>query len=255
MNKIIFFDCDGTIYDNDNSRILESTYKTLEILSKKYTLALCTGRSGAALKEVKHLLHYFDIKILINGNYITYNDEVIFEYSLDKKIVKDFLIYCENNNITVGFVGDNKYAVTKDDIHVRNAFKHFGEDFPIIDRNYYLNNEVYQLWVFGNTHLEEEFTKKFKDLKFMKWQTDGYDIISHLYNKYTAIKFVQEKYNFDQTISIGDGYNDIEMIKYSDIGIAMGNSHPKLKEVADYITDDVDKDGIYKAFLNLGFFD
>ena len=57
------------------------------------------------------------------------------------------------------------------------------------------------------------------------------------------------------TIAIGDGLNDVEMIKEAGYGIAMGNSSDVLKASADYVTDDVSNDGLYKAFKHLGIID
>ena len=54
------------------------------------------------------------------------------------------------------------------------------------------------------------------------------------------------------TIGIGDGENDMEMLKACGVGIAMGNANPVLKEIADYVTTDVDKDGLKKAFEHYG---
>ena len=51
----------------------------------------------------------------------------------------------------------------------------------------------------------------------------------------------------EDTIAFGDGHNDSEMIQYCNIGIAMGNAIQKVKDVSDYITDDIDNDGIYNA--------
>lgn len=48
-------------------------------------------------------------------------------------------------------------------------------------------------------------------------------------------------------MAFGDGVNDIEMLEYVSIGVAMGNAREETKKVADYITDDVDNDGILKA--------
>ena len=48
-------------------------------------------------------------------------------------------------------------------------------------------------------------------------------------------------------ICCGDGYNDMTMIEYAGIGVAMGNAQPALKEIADYITDTNDEDGIIKV--------
>ena len=43
------------------------------------------------------------------------------------------------------------------------------------------------------------------------------------------------------------GSYDIEMIEMCKIGVAMGNALGRLKEVADYVTDDIDNDGVYNA--------
>ena len=52
----------------------------------------------------------------------------------------------------------------------------------------------------------------------------------------------------EHSIGIGDSLNDTELIKAAAVGIAMGNASKEIKELADYITTDVDKDGIYNAF-------
>lgn len=50
------------------------------------------------------------------------------------------------------------------------------------------------------------------------------------------------------TVGIGDGPNDGEMLAETAIAIAMGNASDDLKAVADHVTADVDKDGLFKAF-------
>ena len=46
------------------------------------------------------------------------------------------------------------------------------------------------------------------------------------------------------TICCGDAFNDISMVKYGGLGIAMGNAKPEVKAVADYITSSNEEDGI-----------
>ena len=48
----------------------------------------------------------------------------------------------------------------------------------------------------------------------------------------------------DECIACGDGFNDITMIEYAGLGVAMENANDKLKEVADYITLSNDDDGV-----------
>ena len=54
------------------------------------------------------------------------------------------------------------------------------------------------------------------------------------------------------TLAIGDGLNDIEMFDFCETGIAMGNAKEDLKKIADYVTDSVSDDGLFKAFKAFG---
>ena len=48
-------------------------------------------------------------------------------------------------------------------------------------------------------------------------------------------------------MACGDGGNDIAMLQHAGIGVAMGNADDDVKQYADYVTDSVDEDGIFKA--------
>lgn len=68
-------------------------------------------------------------------------------------------------------------------------------------------------------------------------------------SKGNAVKMLAEHYGIkrEEVICIGDNENDVSMIKYAGLGIAMGNAIPKLKEIADYVTDTNTNDGVRKA--------
>ena len=48
-------------------------------------------------------------------------------------------------------------------------------------------------------------------------------------------------------MAFGDGGNDVEMLEFAKIGVAMGNASDDVKSIADYVTTDVDNDGILNA--------
>ena len=56
----------------------------------------------------------------------------------------------------------------------------------------------------------------------------------------------------EDTIAFGDAKIDITMFAYCKMGVAMGNSGPEIREAADFITKDVEDDGMYDAFVKLG---
>ncbi len=59
------------------------------------------------------------------------------------------------------------------------------------------------------------------------------------------------KVDKEDTISFGDAKVDLSMFECCDFNVAMGNGGPEIKEAADYITNDVNEDGLYNAFKYL----
>ena len=58
-----------------------------------------------------------------------------------------------------------------------------------------------------------------------------------------------------QIMAFGDSRNDMDMIQYAQIGVAMGNAPDSVRAVADYVTETVDEDGICAAMRRFGILD
>ena len=56
----------------------------------------------------------------------------------------------------------------------------------------------------------------------------------------------------EDTGAFGDAKVDIPMLEHSGTGVAMGNGGEEIRSMADYVTDDVEHDGLWKAFERLG---
>ena len=69
-----------------------------------------------------------------------------------------------------------------------------------------------------------------------------------------AVKGLCNALNIDHTnvMCFGDGENDIEMLEFAGIGVAMGNAEGEVKAVADYVTTDIDEDGVANALKHFG---
>ena len=110
--------------------------------------------------------------------------------------------------------------------------------------------DIYQL----NLFCEDEYVNEFIELtgeylSYSKLDNYGYDVYAKDQTKATGIKHLLEYLQVDvkDTFAFGDGHNDKEMIEYCGIGVAMGNAIEKVKNASDYVTDDIDNDGIYNA--------
>ena len=86
-------------------------------------------------------------------------------------------------------------------------------------------------------------------MAFMRSHRFVVEIITKGINKGLAISWLCKKYGIstDEAIAIGDSENDIAMIKTAGLGVAMGNAMPKVKQIADFIADTNDSDGVAKV--------
>ena len=111
----------------------------------------------------------------------------------------------------------------------------------------YDGQEIYQALAYGK--VKDYIEQELPDFMATSWHFDGVDIVPKDSGKDKGIIEYCKLRNIDikDTMAFGDGENDIEMLKTVGIGVAMGNSIDIVKENADYITDRIEEDGLYKA--------
>ena len=75
------------------------------------------------------------------------------------------------------------------------------------------------------------------------------EVMNPLANKAQALKVLAEHLGIHQreVMALGDSYNDMEMIKWAGLGVAMGNAPAEVKAVADYVTSSNEEDGVAEA--------
>ena len=75
------------------------------------------------------------------------------------------------------------------------------------------------------------------------------EIVNAKVNKGEALRFVAEHFGVkrEEVMAIGDSNNDIAMVEYAGLGVAMGNATPRVKEAADVMTASNAQDGVAKA--------
>ncbi len=107
--------------------------------------------------------------------------------------------------------------------------------------------------IFNDLNNDKNLKKRFSDCQIVRW-IDGFaDVYPIEGGKDIGIKHVLEIYGLDleNAVAIGDGGNDVSMLKYVPNSIAMGNAKEFVKESATYVTDDIEKDGVYNALKRL----
>ena len=113
----------------------------------------------------------------------------------------------------------------------------------------YTGNEFYV----ATAYVDEKDIPRLKALsggaKVTRWHQNGCDLLPPDGGKHVGVKAYMEKYGVlrNEIMAFGDGNNDVEMLRLAGFGVAMGNASLSAKESADYITTDIDENGILNA--------
>jgi len=113
---------------------------------------------------------------------------------------------------------------------------------------------LYSLEAEALQEVERKFKDKYQFISSMpeRGHMHSIEVISVKNNKADGIRKVLEYYggSMEDAVAVGDSMNDLEMIRECGIGIVMGNGNERLKSYADYVTADIDADGVYQALAH-----
>ena len=254
MIKAAFFDVDGTLYSHKTSCVTESNLKVLEKLREKgIKIFLATGRHSAELIDL-HMEHMeFDGYVMLNGQICMDHDKnVFFGNEIKREDAEIFFDAFESKALPVLMIEKDCLYVNLQNEVVANAQAEIST--PIPELGEYQGAPIYQMVVFGGKELEEEYAHKLANCKMTRWCPYGVDIISKNGGKSVGIQKVLEHYGIkkEEMIAFGDSYNDIDMLQFAGVGVAMGNAADEAKAAADYVTADIDDEGILKACKHFG---
>ncbi len=259
MIRAIFFDIDGTLLSFQTHQVPVSTQKALQLLHEQgMKLFVATGRPP---KTAAYLLDVFDFHfdgyVTMNGQYCLVGDQVIYEQCIPSQAIAQLLPYLEREQIACDFVERDYVYINLYNEKARQISEALGRPDilgPVEDVRRALNHKIYQLSPFIYAEEEEEFFRHLPGCKSARWTPLFADIIPAEGGKPTGM--AQMLAHFDihpqEAMAFGDGGNDLEMLQYVGTGVAMGNAVDAVRAAADYVTTDVDHDGIWNALVHFG---
>lgn len=258
MYKLIALDIDGTLLNN-NREITEKTKQTIKsAISMGVKVVIATGRIIQSVKGLaKELGLQGESEYIITNNgctiYDTKNYSLLYEKSLKDKDLKEIYKRYKNEDTTL-------------EVHTLNG---------VLTEN--INDHKEQINLFPEMEvLEKDFINDvIEDQKLIKILVKGQDeyiarlcesVPKELHEKYAVVRSLDHLLEFmykgsskakglevlgdildierEEIIAIGDGINDLEMIEYAGLGVAMGNAKEEVKEIANYITKSNEDDGV-----------
>ncbi|WP_150540117.1 Cof-type HAD-IIB family hydrolase [Actinobacillus vicugnae] len=272
VSKLIFLDVDGTLVNYQNQVPQSAINAIQQARQNGHKVYICTGRSRA---EVSPELWDIGLDGMIggNGSYVEHHNQVVLHQLIPEEVahrVVDWLIarklefYLESNNGL--FASANFEQRVEPVLEIYTARKGIANKGVrelmhgiVFDGELYRNdlNKISFILESYQDHLDSK--QAFPELKAGTWGGVGEvalfgDLGVKDISKAYAIEVLLKYLNMQQadTFAFGDAKIDIPMLEFCQVGVAMGNGGEEIKAMADYITDDVDQDGLAKAFQHFG---
>lgn len=295
MYKLIGIDIDGTLVKNDKALSPKTIEIIKKAKMKGIKIVLVTGRPIQGLKQYTEKLGLNsnnDYGIACSGGFIQClgNKEVLFESTLSLQDLNYLYNLSQKLNITLNFFSRN--TILTPNLNLTTQIESFLSnvamkitDFNYLDKNTIINRVVYinetstftrhlmkiieranikcqfPKTLHGNSNLildENSLPKElFSSYTILKPSSETLEIQEKGVNKGSSLNLLAKKLGIkpDEVIAVGDSGNDIDMIKYAGLGVAMGNAFSEVKEIADYVTYSNEDDGlahvIEKFILNV----
>lgn len=247
--KIVFFDIDGTLVDDDKY-MLSSTKQAIKDLQRNGVhVALATGRPPFMFKEIRDELK-IDSYISFNGQQVVCSGEIIYENPLKLNALQKLHEDTIDSGYPMIFVGENEMRATvAGHSDIRATYRKLLSSYPLVDPTYYNSEAIFQALLFCKENEEGVIQERHQDFHFLRWHELSCDIMPLGASKAIGINKIIDATGLKKTAAyaFGDESNDMEMIEEAGIGIAMGNAIPELKAIADFTTTAVHEDGIVKG--------
>ena len=261
--KVAFFDVDGTIVDNhsthshgsDMELVPASTIEAIRLLKENgITPFIATGRSPFMIEDLLEGLE-IDSYICTNGQYAVMHGKVIHEAPYSETLLDEIVDVSKKHDIPLLWMPAEHYILSGANQELLlSGLEAMKLPYPRIQTDLEKPDfKVYQM-VAGVTKENEHFFESIKEIRIVRWQENGVDLLPLHGSKATAIQTILDKIGLkpENALAFGDGFNDIEMLQAVGMGVAMGNAHKDVQKHANYVTKPVHEDGIYHACKHFG---
>lgn len=261
--KLVAVDMDGTLLKN-NGEISEYTLAAIrEVCDRGAKFVVSSGRPVPGIRKYEFLNGLDCPAIVYNGGKIIdlKTDEVLYSQGLEPDDARKILALGDKLNTTMCIWSDEKLYCNVLNERSEKYKRHSGLE-PIIVTDYeelIAKGIAKILWYDDIDRVQELIgimdCQSFDSVSYYTSNPAYLEISNALVSKAKAMERLGEIYNIDreEMIAVGDGENDLSMIEYAGLGVAMDNASDFVKSKSDYITASNEDDGVakvlYKFFL------
>ena len=256
--KIIALDIDGTL-TNSKKIITDATKeKIMEFQRSGGKVILASGRPTMGIvphAEKLELSKYGGYILSFNGGCMIdcKSGEILFQQKLPLNVIPEIMDIIKDYPVGINtYEGENIIAGKTINEYTELEARINGMNIKFVDDFVgYVSFDVNKCLLQGDPsvilELEKILSEKYKGrLSIFKSESFFLEIVPYGIDKAMSIDRLLKMTGIrtEECIACGDGFNDISMIKYAGLGVAMSNAKQPVKDAADYITLSNDQDGI-----------
>lgn len=261
MQKVLVLDIDGTL-TNSQKEITEATKQAIwEVMDRGHRVILASGRPTPGMRRYEKKLELKErggYLLSFNGARIIDcpSGEVVYQNLLPTDLVPQLYAYAKAHGAgLITYQGDTVISAFEPDEYVELEARINGMSIRVVENFVeFVDFDINKCLMTAPGELaagyEKELGERYQDVAsvyrsepfFIEIMPKNVDKAASLDKMLPVIGMRHE-----QTVCCGDGFNDMSMIRYAAVGVAMGNAQPVVKEAADYITGTNDEDGLVEV--------
>ncbi len=248
MIKAAFFDIDGTLLSFTTHRVSAGTVRAFQTLHSHGVHTFIS--SGRPMVLIPPMPLNFEGYITMNGGLVFTPDTTLLANPIPCSDSEAWVDFAKQHNLcTMVFTRDSMYAsqlnVVGEKIRAQLEF----EMPPVVDIDDLRQHEAYQIIALMPASADSQVAALLPHCRLPRWHPAFTDIVADGNSKAAGMEAICRHFGIrqEETIAFGDGGNDIDMLEWAGIGVAMGNAEQVVKECADMVTTHVDDEGIENA--------
>ncbi len=260
--ELVFSDIDGTLLNSKHEVSAEASQIIQDLVKQGTKIILASARPPGAMVSIADEVQLSSPLVCFNGALITQHTEGSFVdlYSLTLERPDTIRLYqvvsTKFPEISFNIYSRDRWYVEREDEWIKQEAAITKMDPEPISMEYFLNEQfpVHKILCMGSPDdiqkLEDELAgSNISSISYYRSKDTYMEIVNNQVSKLGALLFLCEKYGVEveNTLAIGDNFNDMPMIIHAGKGIAMGNAPDEVKQAADFITDTNDENGFYNA--------
>lgn len=255
MQRLVFFDVDGTLISFTDRSISKQSLASLQALRQAgHKVGLATGRTPRECHFLDGVFD-FDLYITMNGQYCYDKERQVFhDRPLPKKDLEAIVDFSERHGLACYFAEVERLYVNRYTPEIERILDIVEQPKPPVWTPEQIKaGKVYQMAMALTEEQEAKMAKVLAGLSIVRWHQDFVDVIPQGGGKENGVKAGLERLGmpWEASIVFGDGGNDISMIQYAKLGIAMGNASKAVKEAAQLIAPSIEEEGVTQMLKQL----